>query len=930
MNSEELNKEKETIKSAVDIVSFIDDTHSLTLSGDEWKGYTEPGSKSKSSLSVNKDKQVYDNHATGDSGDIFNWVAYRENLDITTDFPKILAVVADYAGIKLTNNCNNEERDQVCDTLRVVVGHYHTCLNGEWRQYVSNKWGISNETIDKLQIGYAPANDPAGLQMAMKDLIQQDDLVKAGMVYESKIDIYRGRIIFPYWKGGKIVYTIGRATELTPANKKGNTSKYLKQLVHKKENPLVSTHINNDVFYGVDSIKGADEVIITEGVTDCISMSQAGIPCISPVTVAFKNEDRPKLLQLIKGIKNIYLCNDNDGTSGEEGPGDKGAFKTIEYLNENGLEVRHIRLPRTDDVDKIDLADYMRVHTVKEFRGLMDMAVVHGPVKIDTIPETTDKSKTLDEKYTANIIKNANHLLDSGEALEFILWAWNRRHVGDWGMGASCAAAAASTLITNTGGLHIKPSGDSGKGKSGGMMDFLHLLPDEAKISASLSGKAVYYDDDVKKGTIIFSDDTTLNDDMVDTIKRATTNYQEVSHHHTVTKNREGMKLEIPERISWWLTTVNSFDDDQMGNRFITCDVDGSPKQDEIVFKRQIELELAGVTRNTVDDVVLTCRAIFSILRDGEYKIVVPYSDALDWGNKSNRRNLTMFLDIVKSVALYSIRNRELYNGEYLATVDDFHTANKIYKQIAATNTTNLSQVELNIMRYLHSATQNNRQVDTAAVARYIGKSYGTARNHLIGRGDMVGLIGKIPGLVEEKFTKTEDNSTGRITKPKHAFAYTGDKMDIASYGNIAVLDESKVESAVLEFKRKSDNGLFTSFTDVLQAFHNKPKVEYENIDDNCGDPTEPLPTIVKPPIEAKLESKSPIYLTTDQKEKIIDEMKPEFERETKNLVNESNLYQFGIFVHKKYDKYTIDQVMVDTKKLFIPDVNISNVGVEA
>lgn len=41
--------------------------------------------------------------------------------------------------------------------------------------------------------------------------------------------------------------------------------------------------------------------------------------------------------------------------------------------------MRFIRLPNDDDVKKIDLADYMKDHTVDDFRSLMDKAVIHKP-----------------------------------------------------------------------------------------------------------------------------------------------------------------------------------------------------------------------------------------------------------------------------------------------------------------------------------------------------------------------------------------------------------------------------------------------------------------------------------------------------------------------------------------------------------------------
>ena len=68
--------------------------------------------------------------------------------------------------------------------------------------------------------------------------------------------------------------------------------------------------------------------------------------------------------------------------------------------------------------------------------------------------------------YSGNIRESAYKILKEGDAFEFILDTWNLRHVGDTNLGENCLCAVASTYIINTRGLHVKPSGESGKGKS--------------------------------------------------------------------------------------------------------------------------------------------------------------------------------------------------------------------------------------------------------------------------------------------------------------------------------------------------------------------------------------------------------------------------------------------------------------------------------
>ena len=124
------------------------------------------------------------------------------------------------------------------------------------------------------------------------------------------------------------------------------------------------------LFLWEDSLR-AQTIIITEGVADCIVMLQAGFPCISPVTVQFRDKDHHKLLNLTKGLKRVYICNDNEMNEA----GIKGALSTAEALENEKIEARLIILPKPDGIDKIDIADYMKDHSPEDFKGLMDSSV---------------------------------------------------------------------------------------------------------------------------------------------------------------------------------------------------------------------------------------------------------------------------------------------------------------------------------------------------------------------------------------------------------------------------------------------------------------------------------------------------------------------------------------------------------------------------
>jgi hypothetical protein len=297
-------------------------------------------------------------------------------------------------------------------------------------------------------------------------------------------------------------------------------------------------------------------------------------------------------------------------------------------------------------------------------------------------PSNSNQIKTRYEVIPPKHIKKAKEILQTGDPLQYIIDTWHRTHVGDDQIGMICCVAIVSTMISNTSGLHIKPSGRSGKGKSDAIVSFLHLLPTEKKLIGSLSGKSLFYKPNLNAGTIIFSDDINLNDDIIATIKQTTSSYQTEYHHTSVSPNLKGKDLTVPARMCWILTSVHGFDDDQMGNRFVSTDVDESSEQDTKVYESQVETECTGISASTVDDTVLVCRAIFQILNKELHHVSIPFVKSIEWGNKDNRRNFPMFRDIMRAITVLNKFQRDSYKNTYLSTINDFNAAKEVYNQV--------------------------------------------------------------------------------------------------------------------------------------------------------------------------------------------------------------------------------------------------------
>jgi hypothetical protein len=361
---------------------------------------------------------------------------------------------------------------------------------------------------------------------------------------------------------------------------------------------------------------------------------------------------------------------------------------------------------------------------------------------------SVDTKFSLEDLYAPHILDRAHDILEKGDSFKYIFGVWKKSHVGDEAICESCLCSVASTYVTNTSGLHVKPSGGSGKGKSSAIDAFIRLLPTHKYLKASLSGKAAFYNPNLFPGTILYSDDVNLDETIIHTVKQCTSDFQDVTIHSTVV-NGSYAEFSINPRVVWWMTSVDGFDDEQMGNRFLSLDVDCSESQDVKVYHKKMEAEMRLTYKDTVPEDVLICRCIYDILgsEDSTYNIIVPFATCIDFKDKSNRRNVSIFLDLIKSVALYNVRQREFYCDAYLATIEDYERAKEIYAKFADNNATNLTNQELDILDFVKTSKGCGKSYTD--IANKFDLSETRIKQIVNGKYGDGGLRYKVPGFRE-------------------------------------------------------------------------------------------------------------------------------------------------------------------------------------
>ena len=325
-------------------------------------------SQSHRSLHVWLDKQGWYCHACGVGGDVLQFVEFVRHAAVTRgqsgSMPESHRQARDFlaARVRLPPLATAipggaeqaEEAHQltvrVREALTALAGLYHERLAGnpDVLAWFRSKYGIGEEMIARLKIGYADnaGTSPARALMEGSGAFTPRELTATSAfrptAQDGVVPSFDNRIVFPYWSRGHVVFMIGRRTPWTP-EVDWEKSKYKKLAVrNERDHRHVAPCIRNDVLYNEDVLlTRAERVIITEGVTDCISLMEHGFPVVSPVTVQIREADWERLLPKLAGVKSVFICQDNEVSE----VGLQGALKSARVLATHGITTRVAVLP---------------------------------------------------------------------------------------------------------------------------------------------------------------------------------------------------------------------------------------------------------------------------------------------------------------------------------------------------------------------------------------------------------------------------------------------------------------------------------------------------------------------------------------------------------------------------------------------------------
>jgi DNA primase len=341
----------EEVRAAADLVDVAGDYVQLKRSGSRFMGLCPFHSEDTPSFSVDPEKNLYYCFGCGSGGDVFKFVQEIEGVE----FVESVRVLADRYGIPLPEEEADaeaaNEREAILHALRFAARFFYRQLTQTDRgepalEYLRNR-GYTPSTIKQFGLGYAPDEWDALLTAAEDEQIDPETLEKAGLVIERNdgsgyYDRYRGRIIFPIFSHiGKVLAFAGRILD---ENK--DQPKYI-------NSPETKVYHKKEVLYGLHQAKRAirqtDEVLLVEGYTDVISLSQAGVENVVASSGTALTEGQVQTLH--RYAKRVLLLYDADEA------GSRATMRGMDRVLEQGMGAYAVELPEGDDPD-----DYVQAH----------------------------------------------------------------------------------------------------------------------------------------------------------------------------------------------------------------------------------------------------------------------------------------------------------------------------------------------------------------------------------------------------------------------------------------------------------------------------------------------------------------------------------------------------------------------------------------
>jgi DNA primase len=337
------------IREAADIVAVIGQHVQLKKAGRNWKGLCPFHGEKTPSFNVSADKGFFHCFGCQKHGDVFTFVMELEGKS----FVEAAEQLAGRFGITVPKideppelRRARGERISMLELNKLACAFFREVLadpkRGEAGRAYLAKRGVTAETADRFQLGYAPADWGALADHLKAKRADVELAVKLGLVAPRPrsggyYDRNRDRLVCPVIvPGGDIVGFSSRVVgQAPPAPDGSEPPKY----INSPESPVYK---KSKLLFGLaqarEAIAQTKRVVLVEGNFDVISLHQAGFPeVVAPLGTALTPEQVGVLRRLAERVVLLY-----DG----DRAGYKATMHALQLCVEADVEVQVASNPR--------------------------------------------------------------------------------------------------------------------------------------------------------------------------------------------------------------------------------------------------------------------------------------------------------------------------------------------------------------------------------------------------------------------------------------------------------------------------------------------------------------------------------------------------------------------------------------------------------
>lgn len=389
------------IKNQVPIQDLIAEYLTLKKSGRGYVALCPFHDDHHPSLQIHTQKGIFKCFSCGAGGDIITFYSQynkRSWQESVTELAVKYGIKIEYG---FENKAEVEIKKQLYELNRIALSFYKNNLfsnkGNEALDYLKNKRGLTPETIEKYEIGFALNEWDTLYNYFVKEKHFPRELIIASGLFipqeneQSYYDRFRNRIIFPIIdENEKIIAFGGRCIEPVTSE----VPKYINSpetLIYSKGNNLYG------LYFAKEEIKAKDFVILTEGYLDVLTAHQHKLLNTVALLGTALTQNQLRLLAKHTTSKRIYLCLDTDAAGIK-------ATENIFRLLQDSKDFLHCDIRVLSSLLEKDLDESLRKHSINDFYKSLEKSKKLNLFILDKLAADYDKANISGNEISKKLV----------------------------------------------------------------------------------------------------------------------------------------------------------------------------------------------------------------------------------------------------------------------------------------------------------------------------------------------------------------------------------------------------------------------------------------------------------------------------------------------------------------------------------------------